>query len=79
MKNQVNMKTEINMFLLRIEHFLSDKMVYFFVGHPVRSTQLEDNIRWKTTFGGRQPLLEDNLWWKKTFGGRQSSVENDFP
>ena len=38
---------------------------------------VEDDFRWKTTFGGRQPLVEDNLWWKTTFGGRQLLVEDD--
>ena len=38
---------------------------------------MEDDLRWKTTFGGRRPSLEDELWWKATFGGRQSSVEDD--
>ena len=28
---------------------------------------MEDNLRWKTTFDGRQPLMEDDLQWKTTF------------
>ena len=24
---------------------------------------MEDNLRWKTTFGWRQPSVEDGLWW----------------
>ena len=51
-------------------------------------TLVEDDLRWKTTFGGRRPMLEDNLWWKTplveddlrwktTFGGRRLSVEDD--
>ena len=38
---------------------------------------MEDNLRWKTTFCGRQPSVEDNFWWKTTSGGRWSSVEDD--
>ena len=38
---------------------------------------MDDNLQWKTIFGGRRPLVEDNLWWKTTFGGRQPSVEDD--
>ena len=28
---------------------------------------MEDDLRWKTAFDGRQPLMEDNLRWKTTF------------
>ena len=38
---------------------------------------MEDNLWWKTTFGGRRPLVEDDLWWKMTLGGRQPAVEHD--
>ena len=38
---------------------------------------MEDNLRWKKTFGGRGPLVEDDLQWKKTFSGRQPSVGDD--
>ena len=38
---------------------------------------MEDNPRWKTTFGGRQSLVEDNLQYKMTFVGRQPSVEDN--
>ena len=38
---------------------------------------VEDNLRWKTTFGGKQPLVEDDLWWKMTFSGRQPSLEDN--
>ena len=49
---------------------------------------MEDNLRWKTTFGGRRSSMEDNLlWktpfhgrhlqWKMTFSGRRPSVEDD--
>ena len=38
---------------------------------------MEDNLWWKTTFGGRQPSVEDNLWWKTTIRGRQPLVEDD--
>ena len=31
---------------------------------------MEDDLRWKMTFNGRQPLVEDDLWWKSTFRGR---------
>ena len=37
---------------------------------------VEDNLRWKMTFGGRHPLVEDGLWWKTAFGGSQRSVED---
>ena len=46
----------------------------------VRSTkvlwQVEDDLRWKMTFGGRQHLAEDNLWLKTTFSGRWPLVED---
>ena len=38
---------------------------------------VEDDLRWKTTFGERGPSLEDNLRWKTTYGGRQPSAEDD--
>ena len=42
-----------------------------------KSTYLEDNLQWKTTFGGRRLSGEDNLWWKTTFIGRRPLVEDD--
>ena len=38
---------------------------------------MQDNLRWKTTLSGRQPLVEDNLRWKTTFHGRQPFMEDD--
>ena len=38
---------------------------------------MEDDLRWKTTFGGRQPSVKDNIRWKTTFGGRRPSVEDN--
>ena len=32
---------------------------------------MEDDLQWKTTFDGRQPLIEDS------FGGRQPWMEDD--
>ena len=37
----------------------------------------EDDLRWYTTFDGRQPLMEDELWWKTTFDGRRPLTEDD--
>ena len=34
---------------------------------------MEGNHRWKTTFGGRQPLVEDDLWWKTTYSERRKN------
>ena len=39
---------------------------------------MEDDLQWKTNFGGRRPLMEGELRWKTTFGGRQPSVEDNF-
>ena len=39
---------------------------------------MEDDLWWKTTFGGRRPLLEDDLWWKMIFGETRPSLEDDF-
>ena len=39
---------------------------------------MEDNLWWKTTFDGRQPLTEDNLLWKMTFDQRQPLMEETF-
>ena len=39
---------------------------------------MEDDLRWKMTFGGKEPLVEDALWWKTTFGGRQPKEEDNF-
>ena len=38
---------------------------------------MEDNLRWKTTFNGRQTSMEDNLEWKMTLHGRQPSMEDN--
>ena len=38
---------------------------------------MEDDLRWKTTFDGRQPSMEDNLRFKMTFDGRGPSMEDD--
>ena len=38
---------------------------------------VEDDLRWKTTFGGIQTLVEDDHQWKSTFGGRRPLVENN--
>ena len=42
-----------------------------------RRPSVEDDLQWKTTFGGRKPSVEDNLWWKMTFFGRWPLVEDD--
>ena len=38
---------------------------------------MEDNLWWKATFDGRQPLLEDNLSRKTAFYGRWTLMEED--
>ena len=38
---------------------------------------MEDDLRWKTKFGGRRPSGEDDLLWKTTFCGRWPLVEVD--
>ena len=43
----------------------------------IRSTLVEDDLWWKTTFGGRQPSVEDDLWWKTTFSGGQPLMEDN--
>ena len=30
---------------------------------------MEDDLSWKTTYGGSQPLEKDDQRWKTTFGG----------
>ena len=35
---------------------------------------MEDDLRWKTTFEGRQPSIEDDLPWKMTFDGKEPLV-----
>ena len=40
-------------------------------------TNIEENLWWKTTFGGRRALVEDDLRWKMTFGERQPLVEDE--
>ena len=37
----------------------------------------EDDLRWNTTFDGRQLLTEDNLLWKTTFDRGQILTEDD--
>ena len=37
----------------------------------------EDDLRWKMTFAGRQPLMGDDLWRKTTFDGRWPLTEDD--
>ena len=57
-------------------HFWS-RLIFgmFTVLTNIRSTKVlwlvEDDLRWKTTFGGRWPSVEDSLLWK------QPSVEDD--
>ena len=46
-----------------------------------RRPSVEDNLWWKTTFGGRRPKeedlsVEDDFCWRTTYGGRQPSVED---
>ena len=38
---------------------------------------VEDDLRWLTTFIGRQTSVKDDLQWKTTFGGRNPSVKDD--
>ena len=38
---------------------------------------MEDDLRWKTIFDGRQPSMEGNLRWKTTFYGRQPTIEDN--
>ena len=40
---------------------------------------MENNLWWKTTFGGRQPLVKDSPQLKTSFGGRWPSVEDTLP
>ena len=37
---------------------------------------MDDDLWWRTTFDGRQPLIEDNLWWRMTFGEKRSLIED---
>ena len=37
----------------------------------------EDDLQWKMTFDGRQPLMDADLWRKKTFVERQHSMEDN--
>ena len=37
---------------------------------------MEEDLRWKTTFEGWQPLMEDHLLWKTTCNGRWPSMED---
>ena len=39
-----------------------------------RRPLMEDDLRWKTTFGGRGCGVEYDLWGKITIGGRNPSV-----
>ena len=42
-----------------------------------RWPSMEDDLRRKMTFVGRQSFTKDDLWWKTTFDGRQPSMEDD--
>ena len=61
---------------------------YIVGASPTVCPSVKDNLRWKTTFGGRQSLVEDTfsvrrpwvevedgLWWKKTFSGRHPLLD----
>ena len=37
---------------------------------------VEDDLWWKTNFGGRRPSVEDDLLWKTPFVGTRPSVED---
>ena len=39
--------------------------------------QVEDNLRWKTAFDGKQPLVEDVLWRKTTYSYQASFKEDN--
>ena len=41
-----------------------------------KTTLVEDDLRWKMTFGGRRSLVEDDLWRKMTFNGKRPSMED---
>ena len=38
---------------------------------------MEDNLYWKTTFDGRQPLIGNTFWWKTPFYKRWPLMEED--
>ena len=40
-------------------------------------TSLEDNLWWKTSFGGRQPSVEDDFRWKTPYSGRRPTAEDN--
>ena len=37
---------------------------------PSIPPSMEDDLQWKTIFGGRHPSVEDDTLWKTTFDGR---------
>ena len=41
---------------------------------PATYLDLEDDLWWNLTFGGRGPLVEDDFQWKTTFSGRRPSL-----
>ena len=38
---------------------------------------MEEDLCWRTTIKGRQPLVEDNLQWRTIFEGRQSLMQGN--
>ena len=42
-----------------------------------RLSSMGDDLRWKTTFNGKQHSMEDDIQWKTTFNGRGHSMEDD--
>ena len=40
------------------------------------SETMEDDLRWKTTFYGRQPSIEDDLQWLTTFDVTQPIMKD---
>ena len=45
--------------------------------NKILKPSMEDDLQWKTTFNGKQPLIEDDICRKTAFNGRQNLVEDD--
>ena len=60
-----------------VNFFLSKRPSLWLLDSLLQRVNMENDIRWKTTFDGRQPSMKDDHRWKTTFDGGWPLMEDD--